>query len=204
MTKLSTDFILASPSRYNWSCVDDLDKLIVYPDPSDDDLYHANYSPDHLDANGLVVPEDEDEAYRFALASFKGTAGHDEWKQQFDPQMTVFWPCAPTVDPRAAANAMYAAGLSCVLISGQVDDITMISGFALTSGGADLSDHLAAAYICSGQTPPVVVTQRALALDRPKVMEPELKEAAESISQYLNSTITRLNETLEDSRGLRP
>jgi hypothetical protein len=89
------------------------------------------------------------------------------------------------------------------LISGNIDDVTSISGFALTAGGTDLSDHLAAAYLCSGNIPPVTVTQRAMALNRPIKMEDELKIAADTTGKFLNLTVDRLNEALRVNKGPR-
>lgn len=201
MTDMSTDFIFTAPFRFNWAAVKDLNKIIVHPDPSEDDLFNANFSPDHLEALGHKIPEDDHSAHIFSVSAFKETVNYSEWKHIFEPELPVFWPCVPMKDNQATANAIYEAGLNCVLISGNIDDVTNISGFALTAGGSDFSDHLAAAYLCSGNIPPVTVTQRALSLNRPIKMQDELKNAADMTATFLNFTVDRLNEALRVSKG---
>lgn len=203
MTVMSTDFVFTNPTRFNWGAIKDLGKIIIYPDPNEDDLFNAKCSTDHLSSQGYDIPVDDEDAYRFALSVFKDTVAYSEWKQGFEPDLTVFWPCVPAQDNQVAANSIYEAGLNCVLISGNIDDVTNISGFALTGGGIDLSDHLAAAYLCSGNIPPVTVTQRALSLNRVKKMEQSLMSAAEKTSNYLVSTINNLNQVMDIDTGFR-
>lgn len=177
--------------------------MIIYPDPTEDDLYDSGYSPDQLASQGLNVPSDEDQAYRFSVAEFLGASASATWKSQFEPAMTVFWPCKISVGANEASNAMYEAGLSCVIVTGRINDITEVTGFALTAGGLDLSDHLAAAYMCCGQLPPVLVTERAVEISSPK-MGAELKEAAEGIVAHLQSSISKLNDVAHENSGLKP
>lgn len=203
MLKLSPDNIFTSPSRLNWSVVGNLSDLIVLPDPTEDDLYHAGYSADHLSKRGMTVPSSEEDAYRFAISVFLEASASAKWKSQFEPTLPVFWPCKFTIDVKDAANAMYEAGLFCVLVTGQVDDITEVKGFALTAGGANLSDHLSAAYMCCGQLPPVLVAERAVEINAPK-MEAELREAVDGIVSHLQHSISKLGDVMNVYAGPRP
>src|SRR5690606_5658935 len=76
-----------------------------------------------------------------------------------------------------AIAAFRREGIACTVVAGDVNG-SQVSGIALTGGGMDLSDHIAAAYVICGQVPPVQVIESALRIQNP-VMEKELLAAAE-------------------------
>lgn len=203
MDKLSTDFIMASPSRFNWSAVEDLYKFIKYPDPSEEDLCRGGCSPSILLSAGEGVPVDPSEARTYSINRFKTSPGYKEWQKKFIPTMTVFWPCVPSEDVQELANSLHSLGLNCVYISGQVGEITTISGFALTKGGMDLSDHLAAAYICAGHIPPLPIVERALSSKKEKILENKLIECVNDVVEHLDGVGARLNDFIVPSISFR-
>lgn len=82
--------------------------------------------------------------------------GAYEYRDSFDPMMNSLWP-VDLAYGRGEAEAARLINLhagSTVLVT--IDDETYI---AMTSGGMDLSWHIAAAYVCCGCVPPVRILE---------------------------------------------
>lgn len=191
--ELKSDHVFASPSRIAWDKVDKLQKLVVVPVPSHEDLNTYGFLPVDLAYRGLEVPNDEEEALTFARQHFMASPAFKEWRQRFFPEKTTLWPCKFSVSPQAAADAIYNAGLSCVIVKGIVNGVTEVSGIAMIPGAdREISDHLAAAYICSGQLPPADLMTMALSRKNP-VMKGSLIDASKLVSSALHEAGNRIS-----------
>ena len=106
------------------------------------------------DVDGDAVVSDEDLRDAFWQAD-----GGDEWRDSFEPMMNFGW----AVDLRyessdaltAIANRFHEWGLACTLIEVGTERENLSYEIALTGGGMNLTDHIAAAYIACGQVPPI-------------------------------------------------
>ncbi|UTC28655.1 hypothetical protein MARCHEWKA_01420 [Brevundimonas phage vB_BpoS-Marchewka] len=110
-----------------------------------------------FEVDGAAVLADEE-----LEDAFRQTEGYDEWRDSFDPMMNYGWPVdLKYVDSEgiAAIAARFDAwGLACTLIeidNGRHDEPDY--EIALTGGGMNLTDHLAAAYIACGHVPPITL-----------------------------------------------
>ncbi|USN15882.1 hypothetical protein PAPPERLAPAPP_01400 [Brevundimonas phage vB_BpoS-Papperlapapp] len=105
-----------------------------------------------VDGDAPVTDEDLREAFWQA-------DGGDEWRASFDPMMNFGWPVDLRFEDSDALKEIAARfdawGLACSLIEvgTNADDVTY--EIALTGGGMNLTDHLAAAYIACGHVPPI-------------------------------------------------
>lgn len=107
------------------------------------------------DVDGDAQVEDED-----LREEFWQTDGGDEWRNSFDPMMNFGWAVdlryTDSDELQAIAGRFAEWGLACSLIEisgGDYGEDTY--EIALTGGGMNLSDHLAAAYIACGHVPPI-------------------------------------------------
>lgn len=198
---LSRDNVFASPQRFDWGSVDNLGDLVTVPELSIEDLEQLSMTPDDLRESGHDVPMADDEALRYASDAFRQTVGYEEWAAGFLPQMAVLWPCQMAVRPEAAVEAIRREGLACTLVKGQING-TEVSGIALTGGGMDLSDHIAAAYMLCGQLPPVTVIESALRIGSPK-MEMELVEAAALAADLLDASSSSIRALVDHRLPVR-
>lgn len=201
--RLKIDNAFASPQRFDWSEIGNLRDLVVIPEVSLSDLQAYSFSPDELRDAGHGVPDDEGEAFAYALSAFQSSEEAEDWNNGFIPVMSVLWPCS-FASPEQAAAAFRREMLACTVIRGEAHGAE-ISGIALTGGGMDLSDHLAAAYILCGQVPPVSVMEAALRKPAPR-MEAELVEAGETLAALLQTKSAQMSEMLAErpGRGPRP
>lgn len=199
--RLMNEHIYAIPQHIDWRSLDNLADLVVVPEVSLADLEEFSFSPADLRDEGHDVPEDEEEAFAYARSKFEESDEFDDWKQGFTPLMSVLWPCSiPSIEQAAAAFRR--ENLACTVVAGDVHGY-QTSGIALTGGGMDLSDHIAAAYVLCGQTPPVSVIRAALQKQSTK-MEEELLEAGERVAEILRNEADRLSEQLADRPGRQP
>lgn len=201
---LMRDNVFSSPQRFDWSLVDDLPGLVSVPNPGEGDLEEYGFSAEELRAAGHDVPDDAEEALAYAIAQFMESERYDDWQEGFLPAMAVLWPCAMNVTPAQAAEAFRREGLACTPVKGIIHG-TEVSGIALTGGGMDLSDHIAAAYFLCGQVAPVTVLESALRISSPK-MEQELLEMSEIAAGVASSTSSDIRTVAESrqARGPRP
>lgn len=200
---LSKDSLFTVPQRHDWHQIDNLSDIVAVPAVTLEDLETYGYSPDELREEGHDVPEDDDEAFAYAIERFRESDAYPEWEESFFPAMSVFWPCQ-TVSRPGSVEAFRREGLACGVVSGKASGIEL-HGIILTGAGMDLSDHIAAAYILSGQVPPIQVLESALRIEDPK-MEDQLLEAAAAAVENLENTASSFKDKLEARRGafLRP
>lgn len=101
-----------------------------------------------------------------ALA-FQQEDAHSEWRDSFHPMMNYVYPVLifdgrlrPSAQDVANRLELFAPACSLVYFGEHSDHCSETYGFALTGGGMDLSDQIAAAYLCADQVPPTWVLQR--------------------------------------------
>lgn len=144
---------------------------VVHPEPRLSDLEQYDMAPDDLRAEGLDVPEDEDDALDFALDHFKQQDVYYEWKDTHQPMMMYIWPVDYVDDESKLAQLLADEDLACVYVDGtaklRVEDSRYdtveveYKGFMLTGGGMNLADHLAMAYILADYIPPAALLESA-------------------------------------------
>jgi len=196
MASLLTDNLFSSPERYDWRRLSGLDDIIFVPQPTLEDLENFSFSPDELRERGHDVPEAHEEALAYAIGKFKESDGYEDWRQGFMPLMAVLWPCTMRCSPQEAAEAFKANGLACTSVHGDIHG-REVTGIALSGGGMDLSDHIAAAYVLCGQTPPVPVLESALRVRSPK-MEEDILRAADIAAEVCQNMAARIRDLAED------
>lgn len=131
--------------------------------------------------------------------AFMQADGGDEWRGSFDPMMNFGWPVdlryAEPEDIGAIAARIDAWGLACTLIEIGTDADDVTYEIALTGGGMNLSDHLAAAYIACGHVPPVALLDN-LSGSFPSGLVHRLPmvEVIERAADWLRNKADRLDE----------
>ena len=147
------------------------------------------------DVDGDAQVEDEDLREEF----WQSDAG-DEWRDSFDPMMNFGWPVelryVDSDELKAIAGRFEEWNLACTLIeiSGG-DDGEETYEIALTGGGMNLSDHIAAAYIACGHVPPIRLLDN-LSGSFPSSLIPHLPmpEVIERAADWLRSKADRMDE----------
>lgn len=132
---------------------------IVLPDPTYGDWAEYEAAPDAVQALARRHPGRRlSEKLR---QQFEQTEEYDEWRDGFEPMMNYVWPVMLPygADARevAAKIAAYAPATTLVEFGDGSAFCPEEYGIALTGGGMDLSDQLAAAYLCAGAVPPVSI-----------------------------------------------
>lgn len=189
--------IYSSPVRIAWDRVAKVEDLVVFPNPTLNDLHQYNFSIEELSDAGIEMPDDNDEALKKAIELFKRNLTYKEWCERFIPGMTTLWPCMFSKPIDEISNAIYSLGVKCTVIKGIASDLTEVSGFALVPrlGGGDIADHVAASYLLSGQIPPVPVVKKALQNPKP-IMADELYQAANLLEEALIKEAKLIHEGL--------
>ena len=147
------------------------------------------------DVDGDAQVEDEDLREEFGQSD-----GGDEWRDSFDPVMNFGWAVdlryTDSDELKAIAGRFEAWGLACSLIEisgGDYGEETY--EIALTGGGMNLSDHLAAAYIACGHVPPIRLLDN-LSGSFPSSLVPRLPmpEVIERAADWLRAKADRMDE----------
>ena len=145
------------------------------------------------DVDGDAQVEDEDLREEF----WQSDAG-DEWRDSFDPMMNFGWPvdlCYTSSDELTAIAGRFEEwGLACTLIEIGTDADDVTYEIALTGGGMNLSDHLAAAYIACGHVPPIRLLDN-LSGSFPSSLVPRLPmpEVIERAADWLRAKADRMD-----------
>lgn len=165
----SLQFVDAAARHVDWSdyCEGDDFTLILPPPTCADvrdnapDLAAEWWPGDDAPADGWDSPLCDSER-----DEFEESDGFAEWLDGFAPMMNYAWPVAMAYngpDAETAAALIEKLAGACVLIELGEDMATRLYGddndapdyvIALTGGGMDLSDHIAAAYLACGCVPP--------------------------------------------------
>lgn len=94
---------------------------------------------------------------------FGESDGYSDWRDSFEPVMNFVWPVILPygMDPQDVASRIdrFAGAVSLIYFGEHSAFCGEEYGLALTGGGQDLSDHLAIAYLCAHQIPPVSLLQ---------------------------------------------
>jgi hypothetical protein len=165
---------------------------VTVPVPDIGVLEEYGVTPDELRADGYAVPKDEADALAYAIEHFRESENYDDWTGGFSPVMNGFWPCDPVGSPEQAAALMHSVGTACSLVRVEIAD-EWVTGIALTGGSMDLSDHIAAAYVCCGRVPPIELIRSALRTGNPLVAE-HLVEAARVATKHVRSDLDYIDE----------
>jgi hypothetical protein len=171
---LSLQFVTADATNVDWRALgeraaDGVGYETIFPVPTYGDV--AEYDADIFEANESD-DSDQDRRHHLPLSSndlelWNQTDAHFEWRGRFDPMMNYAWPVEFAYewphDAEAVAALLREFAPNCVLVEFSDgcnpfgDDMasdTPEYGIALIGGGMDLSDDLAAAYLCCGCVPP--------------------------------------------------
>lgn len=117
-------------------------------------------------ASDLLTPAQERVAAKYpdrkapeGLAEeFEQSDGYHEWKDSFEPMMNYVWPAFLPygMDSQTLAERLnvYCPVMSLIYFGEHSELCPEEYGFALTGGGMNLSDQIAAAYLCADQVPP--------------------------------------------------
>lgn len=99
--------------------------------------------------------------------AFNDSDARYEWQDSFHPMMNYVYPVfifdsdgSPSAQLIADRLEQFAPACSLIHFGEHSDFCPETYGFALTGGGMDLSDHIAAAYLCADQVPPTWILQR--------------------------------------------
>lgn len=124
---------------------------------------NASCAPDHVERIAKRSPRRKlSDADRDA---FEQTDAYYQWRDGFEPMMNYAWPVSLAYghNLQSAVDAMSEHASACVLIELSEDARAALFGdgsdapeyvIALTGGGMNLSDHIAAAYLACGCVPP--------------------------------------------------
>lgn len=206
----SLQWIDADARQVDWSELslgDDYDAILPVPTCADvrehapelaDSWFPGGAEPDGGWSSALTDDEAEE---------FEDSDGWQDWRDGFAPMMNYAWPVSLAYDGPDAATA---AGLierfapACVLIELQDDARERLYGddrdapeyaIALTGGGMDLSDDIAAAYLACGCVPPSRLLAGLSGVISPEkaVMLP-LREAYERAADHLEFRAERMRK----------
>lgn len=142
---------------------------------------------------------------------FQQERAGDEWQQAFEPMMNYVWPVMiPTYNGTSAQDvadriAEYAPTCSLIEFGEHSPHCSEEYGIALSGGGMNLADQLAAAYLCAYQVPPVgLLTQLSGVIDGWKLEQigAPLKAAYAKAADFLRSRADRIAE--EGARLFEP
>ncbi len=151
-----------------------------------------------------VMSDDDREA-------FEETEAYYEWRDSFEPMMNYAWPVdlAYGVDAQDAANLIEEHGGACVLLELSPDADERVYGgdgpeyvIALTGGGMNLSDHLAAAYLACGCVPPERILSGLAGVVSPdKARRLPLRAAYAEAARYYARTARALRDQSKRVHG---
>jgi hypothetical protein len=142
---------------------------------------------------------------------FEQERAGDEWQQGFEPMMSFVWPVmVPTYNGLSAQEvadriAEFAPTCSLIEFGEHSPHCSEEYGIALSGGGMNLSDQLAAAYLCANQVPPVgLLDQLAGVIDSYKLEQigGPLKAAYAKAAEHLRRKADRVAE--ESARVFKP
>lgn len=153
-------------------------------------------------AQEKIASRDPDrEAPEDLADKFTETDSYHEWKGGFEPMMNYVWPAFIPYGMEAQDLAdrlnKYAPVMSLVYFGDDSPYCCEEYGYALTGGGMNLADQIAAAYLCANQIPP-----HGLLSDLPGVIgesmlerigEP-LRAAYEKAAEWAESRAARIRE----------
>jgi hypothetical protein len=161
------------------------------------------YAPDRLTpgqaARAKVNPDARSSAEAFNEAFLNSDEGAD-WAERFHPMMSFVWPVyLGEHEPAEVAARMETFAPTCTLIQFGPDSEHCPEeyGIALNGGGMNLSDQIAAAYLCAHQIPPLAVLDQLRGVigdyKRDQIGRP-LKAAFKKAAEGLRARAKRLGD----------
>lgn len=187
MTDLLLDFTTSRPLLLPSETMQALKADIRYPQPSIDEIVSSGFT---LPGGEPLSAENYDEACRVFINS--PNAGL--WMTGKEPAAPALFPCKPNMPVDLLVEKLQSNGLMVAFVEGNV---MRPSGFMITKTGADLSHHIAAAYVTAGFVPPVQTLQDALERHPNAPMKGELLAAAKAQLAYCRSVIESFEDILE-------
>lgn len=135
------------------------------------------------------------------IDEFTDSTGWHEWRDSFNPMMLYYWPLflhGSSAEHVAELMDEFAPNCSLLRIEGDSLRQTVGEDYAivLTGGGMDLSDNLAAAYLCAGSVPPIELLKglsNTVRGGKVKTLGPPLRVAYRQAKAALRSDIERLD-----------
>src|SRR5215217_157947 len=143
--------------------------------------------------------------------AFGQTDAYLEWRDTFEPMMNYAWPVSLAYQrsPDEAIASMAEHARACVLIELSEEASERLHGYgpdapeyviALTGGGMDLSDELAADYLACGCVPPSrILSGLAGVISRDKARRLPLREAYRAAA---SAYATRAKQMREESKRI--
>jgi len=179
--------------------------ITVIPKVTLSDLDEHDFTPDDLVNQGIDVPDDEDDAFDFAVEQFRYSDAYYEWEGKLRPNGENYWlwHCEPQIGDQELADRIHEMGLNCCYVNGDHMGRTY-QGFILTGGGMDLSDELAMAYISAGCVPPRELLSRAVASTRDDDWREAFLDAMARAASFMEGEVESYRETIERYRGAAP
>jgi len=173
---------------------------VILPDPTYGDWQERDSNPPARIArrSARSVMNDDDRA------EFEQTEAHDEWRDSFEPMMNYAWPVSLAygvgLKEAVALIERHAGACSVIELSDEAgerlygDDAPDYI-IALTGGGMNLSDHIAAAYLAFGCIPPErVLSGLAGVISKEKARRIPLQAAYREASKHYALRGKRLRE----------
>lgn len=162
---LSLAFLDADPRSVNWSDLREMEHgegiQLQLPTPT-----YGDWQENDSDVPANIAKRKPHAVMNSAdVERFEETDAHYQWRDGFEPMMNYAWPVslAYGLELADAANAINAYGPACTLVELSDEAKESLYGndsdspdyvIALSGGGMNLSDHIAAAYLACGCVPP--------------------------------------------------
>jgi hypothetical protein len=161
-------------------------------------------------AQKRIADRDQDRPAPRALAEqFEESDRYWEWRDGFEPMMNYVWPAFLPYGMDSADLAdrlnVFAPNMTLVYFGEHSPHCPEPYGFALNGGGMNLSDHIAAAYLCAHQVPPVSILQGLAGVISPYMLARiggPLRAAYRQAARNLRQRASRLAE--ESGRVFAP
>lgn len=153
-------------------------------------------------AEEKIAQRDPDrEAPRDLCDRFEQTDAHSEWRDGFEPMMNYVWPAflPYKMDAQDLADrlAKYAPTMTLIHFGEHSDFCSEEYGYGLSGGGMNLSDQIAAAYLCANQIPPHELLSSLPGVIGPGMLErigEPLRAAYEMAAEWAETRAQRLRE----------
>jgi hypothetical protein len=187
MANLLFDFTTSRPLLLSSDTMKDLHANIRYPQPSMTEIVESGFS---LPDGEALSTANYDEAAKAFIRSPNASG----WIAGKEPASTALFPCKPSIPVDVLVEKLKADGLWVAFVEGNK---LHPSGFMVTKTGADLSHHIAAAYVAAGFVPPVQTLQDALERHPDAPMKAALVTAAKAQVAYCRSVIDSFEDILD-------
>lgn len=132
---------------------------------------------------------------------FEQSDGFYEWKDSFEPMMNYVWPAFLPygMDSQDLADriAEYCPTMTLIYFGEHSEHCPEEYGYALSGGGMNLADQIAAAYLCADQVPPFHLLQSLAGVIGPEMVRrigPALRAAYVKAADHMRYRAKRISE----------